>query len=656
MKRFLVPFVIFLFYTIQIYPQDTIHVPADYQTIQEAINAASNGNIVIVDDGTYTENINFRGKAITVASRFFVNGDTNHINNTIIDGSQPVYPDSGSVVTLNSGEDTTSVLCGFTITGGTGTILQPGMVRGGGGITIGNAAAKICNNHIINNSVSDYNVVLGGGISSGGPGFFKFTIIEDNLIKSNFCSDGIMVTEAAGICIGSGGRVCNNIIQDNVASSSTGNFVGGGGLILVYGDSTIISGNHIFNNKALGLTIPGTGGGFWIALDSLAFIRFTNNIINNNEVEGYDWSAGAGGSIGRIGGGDALFANNIIYDNYYSGQNVCHGGGIYIYLTDIPLINNTITGNTAAYGGGISSHNTNSSVLINNIFWGNNAVISHTEIDIWTGNSPDFVYNDIQGGYPGTGNIGTDPQLNNLFGLYDTSPCIGAGIDSIEINGTWYYAPPHCFNGNPRPNPAGSMPDIGACESPLPTPIPVELTSFNAAVSGNEIILSWSTASELNNLGFEVQRSNDETEFAAVGFVDGHGTTTEQYTYSYVDRNLSNGTIYYRLKQLDFNGSYEYSNIIEVEWKNFNMFLLEQNYPNPFNPITTIGFGINEKVNVRISVFNSLGEEVSTIINREMEPGYHKTMFNAAGLPSGVYYYKIQAGEFISIKKMLLLK
>jgi hypothetical protein len=196
----------------------------------------------------------------------------------------------------------------------------------------------------------------------------------------------------------------------------------------------------------------------------------------------------------------------------------------------------------------------------------------------------------------------------------------------------------------------------GIWRRPLSEMIPVELTSFTAATNGKEVILNWSTATELNNQLFEVQRSFEGSEFATVGFVSGKGTTTERQDYSYSDEVFINGKYSYRLKQIDYLGSYEYSDVVEVDFRTFSSYLLEQCYPNPFNPTTTIGFGIQNKSNVKITVLNAIGEEVAVVLNEEREAGYHQVEFNAANLPSGVYFYQMKTGSFVETKKMLLLK
>ena len=186
--------------------------------------------------------------------------------------------------------------------------------------------------------------------------------------------------------------------------------------------------------------------------------------------------------------------------------------------------------------------------------------------------------------------------------------------------------------------------------------VPVELISFTATTNGNEVILSWSTATEINNQLFEVQRSFEGSDFATVGFVNGKGTTTERQDYSYSDEIFTNGKYSYRLKQIDYLGSYEYSDVVEIDFRTFNSYLLEQNYPNPFNPTTTIGFGIQNKSNVKITILNAIGEEVAVLLIEEKEAGFHQVEFDAVALPSGVYFYQLKAGNFISTKKMILLK
>lgn len=185
--------------------------------------------------------------------------------------------------------------------------------------------------------------------------------------------------------------------------------------------------------------------------------------------------------------------------------------------------------------------------------------------------------------------------------------------------------------------------------------IPVELVSFNATASGTTVNLNWATASETNNKGFSIERSSG-SEYETIGFVSGFGTTTESRSYTFTDNRVNSGTYTYRLKQIDFDGTFKYSKAVDVQVLAATEFNLAQNYPNPFNPTTTIEYGIKAKSNVKITVLNSIGEEVALLVNEEKEEGIHQVQFNAVNLPSGVYFYRIQTGSFVDTKKMMLLK
>ena len=190
--------------------------------------------------------------------------------------------------------------------------------------------------------------------------------------------------------------------------------------------------------------------------------------------------------------------------------------------------------------------------------------------------------------------------------------------------------------------------------------VPVELTSFVASLSGNNVTLNWSTATETNNQGFEIQRSNGG-EYQVVGYVAGHGTTVEPQSYSFTDQNVGTGKYQYRLKQIDYDGKFEYSSVVEVEVVGPKEFSLAQNYPNPFNPATSIDFTLAVDSKVTLKVFDVLGQEVMTLINGNYTSGSHKVNFDASGLNSGVYVYRIDAvgidgKTFSSTMKMILNK
>jgi hypothetical protein len=196
------------------------------------------------------------------------------------------------------------------------------------------------------------------------------------------------------------------------------------------------------------------------------------------------------------------------------------------------------------------------------------------------------------------------------------------------------------------------------------TAIPVELISFSADVEEKSVILNWSTATELNNSGFEIERlvdNNISESWIKIGFVKGEGTTTQQQFYSFTDENLSTGKYKYRLKQMDFDGAFEYSKVIEAVVEIPIEFSLVQNYPNPFNPSTKIKFSLPVDAKISLKLFNSLGELINEVLEGNYTSGLHEIDFNGFKLSSGNYFYSLTAlgsnGElFYETKKMTLLK
>ncbi len=190
--------------------------------------------------------------------------------------------------------------------------------------------------------------------------------------------------------------------------------------------------------------------------------------------------------------------------------------------------------------------------------------------------------------------------------------------------------------------------------------LPVELTSFTASVNVNKVILNWNTATETNNSGFDVERSQrsevGNQSWQKIGFVAGNGTTTQPEIYSFIDKDVSNGSYVYRLKQIDFDGSYKYSKEVEVSVNVPSQFSLSQNYPNPFNPTTTIDYSIPKDGNVSLTVYNILGQQVVSLVNGNMKSGQHQVTFDASRFASGVYYYRLESNNHVMVKKMMLMK
>lgn len=261
--------------------------------------------------------------------------------------------------------------------------------------------------------------------------------------------------------------------------------------------------------------------------------------------------------------------------------------------------------------------------------------------------SSDAVFTATVSPTPPNGNITLDFPSGNTISSFpasiplsiQTSGNVTLGSYTITIQGTG----------------PGGAPPVHRRTITLDVIVPVELTSFAAASDKNDVILTWDTATELNNQGFEIQRKITG-EFERVGFVEGRGTTTEAQNYLFRDKDLLSGNYTYRLKQTDFDGSFAYSDEVEIEISQPNVFYLGQNYPNPFNPSTNIKYSIPADGNVTLKIYDILGEEVSTLVNEFQQAGTFDVVFDGSNLSSGVYYYQLTSGELTSTKKMMLTK
>ncbi len=365
-----------------------INVPDDYETIQEGIDASTDGDTVLVQPGTYVENINFNGHNVVLGSLFLTTGDTSYISSTIIDGNQ-----SSHVVAFGSGEGSTAIIIGFTI--------QNGSSDPGGGIH-----CWISNPTIDNNIITGNSALAGGGIYC----YQSNPTIVSNSINQNSATGG------GGIyCSYSYPTIINNIISGN---SVTGN----GGGINCYSSSPVVTNNVINENSA------NIAGGLYCH-------TFSNPTISNNII--------SGNSANYAGGVYCYNSTPVIVNNTISANSAnAYGGGIYCFESSPTITNNTITGNSAnVSGGGIYCELVSNPTITNTIFWADSASYS-AEIDFDDSSSPYFTYCDIQGGWGGEGNIDVDPlfrdpenfdfhlKADSCGDVYN-SPCIDAGDPAI---------------------------------------------------------------------------------------------------------------------------------------------------------------------------------------------------------------------------------
>ena len=517
---------------------------------------------------------------------------------------------------------------------------------------------------------------------SGGVGFWNPTSAsvtpDSNLIQNNFIrksGNSIYVSSSnpSVKCVG-------NVIRGNKIGSEIDSLIGWG-IQVEWAMYTIIENNIVQNINRMGSAFDIIHG---INLYSCINSTVRNNVvhgIHSNDVMG---STGIllSGSQGDIGSYNYIY-NNMVYD-IKSTSLSSNGRGVgiqmwyqnnsYIYYNSVHLSGlgngGNPEGSAALYIGANCTYvNARNNILVNTRDespYCASAIRAYSGFNSMVSDNNDLYYSPNQ--YNCLVKFGSDyhtladwqatgKDLNSITEMANFIAPSNLHINNsiptnIESHGIPIAGMDSDFDGNPRNS---IKPDIGADEFDGIV-VPVELTFLTASAIGNEVILNWSTATELNNYGFEIQRKAFGGDFATVAFVKGQGTTTQQNQYSFADKNLDEGKYFYRLKQMDYGGQLSYSQTVEVDVRLVDHYTLEQNYPNPFNPTTTIGYVLQKKSNARLTLLNSLGEEIAVLVNEEQDKGFHKVELDASKISSGVYFYQLKAGSFVETKKMLLLK
>ncbi|MCX6279854.1 MAG: T9SS type A sorting domain-containing protein [Bacteroidetes bacterium] len=610
-----------------------IHVPGDYPTIQSGINASTPGDTILVAEGTYYEQINFLGrKPLMVASRFLMDGDTSHISKTIIDGSLLTNMDSASVVYFVSGEDSTSILCGFTIQHGKGTYTTDNLNdRQGGGIWISEAGAKIIHNRITHNTLDDTQPVNGNSTAGGGIGGKYadgdyWAVIANNTIDSNTCVSKYEYAAGGGIAISYNSRIFNNVISYNTCSGVQNAASEGGGMdclqmplwttpvimivnhntithnliqsqnnfatsagILIMNVPVVFSNNEVAYNTAItGTTSGGVAGLLLVNPDP-------GSVVSSNVFKGNVSNLFTGG-LGMQN--DVILNNTVLVENNYFFDNVAENGGAFLTI-DAPVIlqNNVFKGNHAEnYGGalylwdyfGMSGH---LATLVNNTFSGNTAL-----------GSGGAIYS-----------IAADPLIFNCIfwqdssafyhEIHNTSGVVEIAYSEIDTNdiqgsriigsGVFYEDPQFADPQTLHPQVWSPCVDAGAAQytSSIGAVIPAPL---------NDILGSARPAGS----GFDMGAYDD----------------------------IKGGVGIKRFTNYDLR--------ITI-------------YPNPIAVSTTFSYLLRESSSVTLQIFNSFGQLVAEPLNAYQSKGEQQFEWNSKNLPAGMYFYRIQTGDKLGSGKIV---
>lgn len=636
------------------------------------------GTLVVTGAGTTFTNNTAPGASGSGGAIFSTDG-TVTITDATIGGANAASRAGGGIEVITG----TVTLTGATLTGNT-TGNAPG---NGGGLHVSGAATVNVVGGTVTGNTADQE---GGGLWNSATGTMNVT--NGATISGNTATASNSINDAQG-----GGGIFNlgvlnvdgtmaTVTITGNTSAGSGSDDGGGGIYSTgaAANATVVLAD-ITNNDATGAS--GSGGGLhnndggMFSLDRSTVSgnsanRAGNGIednggtqftITNSTVSGNVPGAGAaapgnGGGLHKGGTGTVGVENSTFSGNTAAAQ----GGGLWNSgASTMGVRASTVVMNTAPSGGGF--YNVAGGVFaFDNLALGNNTAGTA---------GPDCFGTFISGGFSlvedttdctfapaGTDITGTDPDLGPLVDnggptlthlpVFPTSPLIDAG----NSTGTDQRGMPRQVD-EPSTADAGNGSDIGAVES-TPAELPVELISFDAARSGSAVTLTWATASETNNDGFEVQRRlSDASAFETVTFVGGAGTTLEAQTYSHQIGGLEVGTHVFRLKQLDYDGSFSYSAEIEVSVEVSGLFELSKAYPNPAKGQSSFTLAVQQAQDVTVAVYNTLGQRVTVLHSGTLETGRtHSFTLEGAGFASGLYLIRAEGETFAATRRVTLVR
>ena len=493
------------------------------------------------------------------------------------------------------------------------------------------------NNHLSSNFDGVYQNAQGIGTYQGTDGilYADSITIKNNLIEAK--RRGIALYRAAN-CDISGNEI---ILNQNIASGITNEAIYA---VDVPTNSVV----NIYNNKISkisSLTNLAAMGNTGISIETAGTYNIYNNMIYGFELTATNPVAYVRG----IKNSSATATLNLAFNSIYMADIADIGTGTVtysgIYLSDgtNDLANNIVVSaekdftsycinRTGTLGTVTSDHNDFLQGSAGAVGYWNDAATASLS-DWQTASSQD------------ANSYSLDPLFVSATDLHlvdVTSPLMGKGIAITGITTD--------IDGDLRDD----VPEIGADE--FPGYVPVELVSFTGSFEQNKVVLKWKTATELNSSYFSVERKATDNVWTSIGRVTAAGNSTNPIDYRFVDEKVAGSKSFYRLKQVDLDGSSSYSQEVEINTEVPITFALSQNYPNPFNPTTKINYSVPLDSKVTISVYSITGELVRELVNEDMAAGSYSVDFNGSNLASGMYIYKMVAGNFVQTHKMMLMK